>query len=440
MSRNRIPALAAVAALLAFSAAPASAHGHRRASEQGADAAQATRFLAALESSEPVVCGITVDNIGNNWGGPGRRAGVGRLSDHGGDEALRLAVAHGLQASAVPVAAERLGDANPCVRRAAARLLGQTATDAARSTLRAKLKDASARIREAAALGLGEMGGESGAREDLVRALHDADVTVVRMSAWALGETEDARSAPPLLELVPHADAGVRAAAIASLGNLHVEGSAAAIAKRLGSDTSAEVRELAAEALGEIGGKSSGPALASALSDRELRVKRAAARALGEVKYPQALDALGKAVSDPDPELRGAAVRALGELADPRAASVLAKALTDTDLEVKRSAVHAFGELGELKKAPPALVEALSDSDADTRAAAAHALAEIKDPSSVKALGRALQDPVAEVRRSAVRALSEIEGAASTPYLVAALKDSDAEVRRHAAAALGDRR
>src|SRR5882672_2341031 len=98
-----------------------------------------------------------------------------------------------------------------CARRAAARMLGSDRSDLARKMLRAKLRDPQPLIREAAALGVGEHDDHE-AYDDLVRGLKDGDISVVRMSAWALGELEDHRAVALLMPLLDSDAAGVRAA------------------------------------------------------------------------------------------------------------------------------------------------------------------------------------------------------------------------------------
>ena len=54
----------------------------------GPDSAQVATMFAALERSDPAICEMTVDMLGNWWGGSSARS-VGRLSDVRDDGALR---------------------------------------------------------------------------------------------------------------------------------------------------------------------------------------------------------------------------------------------------------------------------------------------------------------------------------------------------------------
>src|SRR5262249_54295203 len=101
---------------------------------KGPDSAQVARFLNALGAADPVICEMAVDNIGNGWGWHGRRTPVGVLHDRSeADRAARDAFSNDVEdPRAVPLLVERLGDPNPCVRRAAARMLGSDRSDLAR--------------------------------------------------------------------------------------------------------------------------------------------------------------------------------------------------------------------------------------------------------------------------------------------------------------------
>ena len=190
-----------------------------RGDSKGPDSAQVARFLTALGSADPVICEMAVDNIGNGWGWHSRRAAVGVLHDRSqAERAARNAFSNDVEdPKAVPLLVDRLGDPNPCVRRAAARMLGSDRSDLARRMLRAKLRDPQPLIREAAAFGAGQRDDHE-AYDDLVRGLKDPEVSVVRMSVWALGELEDHRAVALLTPLLDHDDTGVRAASVWSLG------------------------------------------------------------------------------------------------------------------------------------------------------------------------------------------------------------------------------
>src|SRR5947207_1418620 len=141
---NRIYSLSAGALLIGAvytAGAPASAP-----TRPGPDSAQVVHFLSALGAADPIICDMAVDNLGNNWGSRSGREPVGVLRDWSpADRVAREAFGHSVDdPRALPVLVDHLGDPNPCVRRAAARMLGADRSELARRMLRAKLRDSQA--------------------------------------------------------------------------------------------------------------------------------------------------------------------------------------------------------------------------------------------------------------------------------------------------------
>src|SRR5437016_10550297 len=137
--------------LLVLSLAAAGGPGGGRA---GADSARVATLLAALAHTDPVICDLIGDQLGNFWMGddPGR---LGRFSDapgriQGAKDSLAGSVT---DPRALTLLVATLGTDNPCVRRVAAKLLGRSAVSAA--VLRELLADASPRVRESAAFAAG---------------------------------------------------------------------------------------------------------------------------------------------------------------------------------------------------------------------------------------------------------------------------------------------
>src|SRR5207248_2083389 len=111
----------------------------------GADSARVAALLAALAHTDPVICDLIGDQLGNFWMGddPAR---LGRFSDaptriQGAKDSLAGSVT---DPRALTLLAATLGTDNPCVRRVAAKLLGRSAVSA--GVLRELLADPSPRI------------------------------------------------------------------------------------------------------------------------------------------------------------------------------------------------------------------------------------------------------------------------------------------------------
>jgi len=292
----------------------------------GPDSGRVAILLDALGKTDPVVCELLGDQIGNFWNS-GENFGVGGFAA----TSLSLRAAkdsiggHITDPRAINLLVSELGAPNPCVRRVASKMLGNSAVAAGR--LRSLLGDGSPTVREAAAHAAGV-----GEKRDVLAALEtslgDRDATVAAMSAWAIGEIEDKSSIPALVRSMKGSERRVRLAAIWALGQIDDKSAATEVIPAL-RDGDAAIRAMAADVLGELESKASIAPLERLLAD------------------------------DSDPRAREAAARALGELSAASSATVLGRALSDPDIAVRRVAAAALGELDDLHTAPPGLVAAL---------------------------------------------------------------------------------
>ena len=112
----------------------------------------------------------------------------------------------------------------------------------------------------------------------LVRALDDADASVVEMAAWSLGERGEVGAVVALARLVPaeggHPDPLCREAAVAALGAIGDPGGLPAVLGAL--DDKPAVRRRAAVALAAFDGPQVEAALRRCLDDRDWQVRQVA--------------------------------------------------------------------------------------------------------------------------------------------------------------------
>jgi succinate dehydrogenase/fumarate reductase flavoprotein subunit/HEAT repeat protein len=270
--------------------------------------------------------------------------------------------------------------------------------------------------------------------------LTDPEPTVRRTAVTVLTETVPPGTGPALAAAMADTDAGVRAAAAASLREL-VEtlppepALRDALAAAL-TETDPVVRATALDVLralrlGDV------ELFTDSLSDSDIAVRIAAVRALVSV------DAAGElaraAAIDPSREVRVTIAKALAT-AGPDSAmthSALAELVDDPDALVRGAAYEALGTTG----CPPALAAraeaALADPAWQVRAGAATALSATDPDFAVPALAKAVADPNADVRKAAVLALTRHRATEDArAALAAATTDSDADVRAYAARAL----
>jgi HEAT repeat protein len=152
--------------------------------QPGSDTAQVRAFLGALRGANAVQCELALHALHHSY--------TTRIENPVPDrqpEAWALvswASRRVRDPLAIPALAAAFHDGDPCVRRAAARLLGGSKLPAARTRLLEALRDAEPLVRQLAALGLG-FASDPAAVTPLVRALGDRDPGVRSAAAWALG-------------------------------------------------------------------------------------------------------------------------------------------------------------------------------------------------------------------------------------------------------------
>ena len=156
---------------------------------------------------------------------------------------------------------------------------------------------------EQAAIALASMG--RAALQPLTNQLDSGNATVRRNAAWAIGELtnmppgERDGAVPRLISLLSDSDSWVRMAAARALGEVRNRSAVPALIANL-ADADARVRELSVWALSELKDNRAVAALCNVLlSDSRADVRRGAADALGEIRSSEALPALKQALNDP---------------------------------------------------------------------------------------------------------------------------------------------
>jgi beta-lactamase regulating signal transducer with metallopeptidase domain len=173
---------------------------------------------------------------------------------------------------------------------------------------------------EQAAIALASMG--KPAFEPLVDQLDNANASVRRNAAWAIGELTNfspakrSSAVPRLVSMLSDSDQWVRMAAARALGELRDERAGETLIATL-SDSQWRVRELAAWALSEMKDERAVQALCQTLlTDSQAEVRRSAAEALGEIRSSEAISSLKQALNDPEPRVRAKAGWAIAEIDD----------------------------------------------------------------------------------------------------------------------------
>jgi cyclophilin family peptidyl-prolyl cis-trans isomerase/HEAT repeat protein len=243
--------------------------------------------------------------------------------------------------------------------------------------LLALLTDKSALVRRRAALAAGRIGDERAVASLSSLLRGDADANVKAMAAFALGETESAAGADALIE-------SLRAST---------------------SSTTSEVRARAIEALGKI---------AAALPKTE----EARSRILGN-EILEALANESSRAAQPDRAVLLAGLTAVLRARPANAGSRIAAFLSSTDARVRADAANTLARL-RAKDATDQLRKLLQqDGDAVVRANAARALGAAEDQAAFDALAnKSVNDADERVRVSAIRALGSLKDARAATVLV----------------------
>lgn len=253
----------------------------------------------------------------------------------------------------------------------------------------------------------------------LLEALNGEYFTVRSRAALALGKIGDTRAIKPLLPLLKDKENKVRIAASLALGMFRDPSTFDDISNVLLDDPILEVRQAAAQALGNTGHSAALPYLMEALHDSFWWYEREYAAS----DLLQAIEKMGRAAVDPlltalrDKEgtVRKFAAILLGKLGDPRAIESLGMALYDMHHEVGKVAADSLAQFG----APTLeiLVEALSHPEMGIRIHAIEALSKIRDRRVTPVLLEMLNDPERDVKKQVLQALGNLRDPRAVPAL-----------------------
>jgi cyclophilin family peptidyl-prolyl cis-trans isomerase len=254
-------------------------------------------------------------------------------------------------------------------------------------------------------------------------------------AARALGRIQNRGSVPALSAALRDRIPSVRREAAFALGLVGDSTAATVLEARLGPETDPATRVSLVTALGYLGARTSGPALARALRSPRAAERWAAALAAARSRDSTLVTALTAVATDSRPDMRWRVAYALGRIGDRRGAIQL-RALARDPVEIVRyHAARALGDVGDSASAPK-LVGLLHDPSWRVRVNAAHALGVLGAGSDARSLRPFLGDPHAHVRWEAALSLGALRDSGAVSLLMAALGDSATGVVQAAATSL----
>jgi HEAT repeat protein len=292
-----------------------------------------------------------------------------------------------------------------------------------------RLKSGSASARRKAASALCE-NPDVGAFRALQAALADPDAEVRLLAARALGKIDHPERVEVLLRALGDPEAEVVKALILSLRNTPGSHTSAAISPFL-RHVEPGVRSVAALVLEAQGWKPPGPEDQAWFFVARGRYSQAAA--LGALAIP----ALDWVIQHGPYSLAVSAVQALDQIKDPAAVELLLRALKSDQTAVVVAAADTLGRTGRAR-AVDTLAGMTRHPDPCVRLAVIEALGSLGATAAGPAVIEALSDSAWEVRRSAAEALGKLKGEGVLEALGRCLNDSDVDVRETAVVALGN--
>lgn len=236
-------------------------------------------------------------------------------------------------------------------------------------TLRERLKDPVAEIRQAAAYALARIPDE-GVASELLALKNDSDEVVRAQVATAMGWSNNPSGEQTLIELLGDSSSDVKRAAAASLAQKKARGALDALLQYV-SYGKPEVRRAVFQALVSVTTPADVEKLldvySTALYDQDAEVKLLAIQGISNFRDPRTVTALGGLTIDANPGVQKAALAALGSFQDPNATESIARALFAEDKTVRMAALEALGAAGQDNAQKPLQEFIKNEADADLR-------------------------------------------------------------------------
>ena len=264
-------------------------------------------------------------------------------------------------------------------------------------------------VQQAAIVATGRLAPDGSVRA-LARSAGKEDLNLRVLATSALGLTRKAAAVTPLMRLLSDTHPKVQANAARSLGAIGSPRATMAMAGMLADPvTRVPVRLAISESLGRLGDPEGVAVLLQATGETEPQIRKAAVVSLGQLKDVRAVRAL--AALTRDAEIREVAIQALGQIGHVDGLPSLLRIAKEPGAD-PITVKHAFWALGEIKSEATvaALKPYLSAKDTQMVRLACDALGRVRLPSATQALIDTLNHQDRDIREMAAWALQQLTG------------------------------
>ncbi len=331
-----------------------------------------------------------------------------------------------------------LGSADPTVRAAAAKALGEIKDSKSLQPLADAMKKnpSDVTLMEAAVIAI--FGGLS--LDEVIKTSDSPDPALTQLAVKSLAKfAEGDRPNPRVIEVLKKklgdADKDLRRSAAFALARINDPGVVQSLVA-LKADSDATIREQVATAVAKSKLPDADAILQTYLDDTDLGTRRAAVDGLRERKVKAALAKLRFLYKHPDEKMRRSVCLALVELGGVEAwdahFQMYSELLFDQSPEVKMCAARGIG--GRRDARVPGLLQSLvSDSNTEVQKTALEVLGKTGDPAAVEAIAMALTDAKKDIKIAALEALGSLKiEAAKKPIMEFVKNESDKDLVKRA--------
>ena len=204
-----------------------------------------------------------------------------------------------------------------------------------------------------------------------------------------------------------------------------------------------DVKQQAAEVLGEVGSSEAVLALIRVCATKDVRVRNKAVQALSKISQTfNGKEALIQALSDESNDVKRLTAWVLSQIGDAEAVTSLIQLLLkdDQDSQVKQQVALALGRIGTPEAVQPLISMLLKDDENNqVKQGVAWALGRIRSSQAIQPLSNVLfTSKDSQLRERIVSALGQIGESGSVKTLIQCIHDSDPVIRKRAVIALGE--